>query len=104
MSKTFKIEINRSILIDLLKHFGPDPVTDSWCVAADTLGGRNMYVREDGGEKRVRLTDRRLQAGLRALALYSPRIFAKVLDHDQHDAPLADIFVQMCVFNEERYS
>jgi len=107
----FSIPVSDKLIADLLEHFGPDPVTRGWCVEANTIG-RAPYVVErlDEGQpdkgknlKRYRLTKKVLRAGLSAMTAYPKRI-GDVLDEDSHDAPLADLFVQFCIFGEEKYA
>lgn len=102
---TFSIPVDRKLIADLLSHFGPDPVTQDWCVAGKTTGTR-PWVREDddGKQQTFPLTGAAIRRGLIAMAKEYPRHVGNVLDEDKHDAPLADLFVQCCIFGEEKYA
>lgn len=108
---TFNIPVERKTIADLLSHFGPDPVTRGWCVEANTSGERPYVVEvldeskeaKRGNIKRHRLTDKALRAGLVALVKEYPHHIGRLMDEDRHDAPMADLFVQCCIFGEEKY-
>lgn len=103
-NKAFSVFVPAERLRDLLSHFGPDPVTRSWCCEGETTGSAPYVVEEmDKGKRRHNLTDRALKKGLRAFAAQAPKRFGDLMDEDRHDAPLADLFVQFCVFGEEKY-
>jgi len=108
----FSIQVPYKLIADLLSHFGPDPVTRGWCVKAD-FGVRLPYVVEvldeskelaGGNLKNHYLTNRVLRDGLRAMAKKHPDHIGSVMDEDKHDAALADLFVQCCLFGEEKYA
>lgn len=112
MAKQFTLTVPARTIFNLLEHFGPDPVTRGWCHEADFSNQSHLWVVEvldeskeptKGNLKRHRLTSKALAAGLQAMAGMYPQRVGDVLDDDQHDAPLADLFVQCCLFGEEKY-
>lgn len=112
----FSIPVSKKLIDDLLEHLGGDPVTNSWCVEADTMADTpRRYVVEVLDEtkpydvergvnvKKHYLTNKVIRAGLVAMTSYPKRI-GEIFDEESHDAPLADLFVQFCVFGEEKYA
>jgi hypothetical protein len=111
-SKPFQIPVSRKLVRELLAHFGPDPVTRGWCHEALKQSGRWLFVEvkdenkepTGGNLRRHVLTDEKIAAGL---STFTGRKYARIgdlFDEDQHDAPLADLFVQCCLFGEEKYA
>jgi hypothetical protein len=112
-SKAFQIPISRKLVNDLLAHFGPDPVTRGWCASFGKIGGQPALIVEILDERkeatgrnlrRHTLTDEKIAAGLRAFTSGKYARIGDLFDEDQHDAPLADLFVQCCLFGKEKYA
>jgi hypothetical protein len=111
-SQAFQIPVSRKLVNDLLGHFGPDPVTRGWCHEAIKQAGRWLFVevkdenKEPTGTnlRRHVLTDEKIEAGLKAFTSNGYGRVGDLFDDNQHDAPLADLFVQCCLFGEEKYA
>ena len=59
---------------------------------------------EDTGETTKHTLDARaMRRGLMCMAMRFPKAFAQILG-DDIDAPCADLFLQACVFGEEKYA
>lgn len=111
-SKPFKLSVPRGLVAECLDHFGPDPVSRGWCVEAIKQKGRWLFVevidenKEPKGSnlRRHVLTDEKIVDGLNIAAIGYSWVIGALLDADKHDAALADILVQCCIFGEEKYA
>jgi hypothetical protein len=110
MKLLFFIYVRGKQVRSLLEHFGSDPVTRGWCIGYypkrrtfHEILDENQEVSRKNTKIHI-LTDTKIRMGLQALADKYPHHLENIFDLDKQDAAAADLFIQCCLFGEEKYA